>query len=87
MTIKCPLCGEVVRRTSFGYGCSGYREKGCKFAVSNVICQRVISVSNVKHMLETGKSYKIDGFISSKSGKTFSAFLKLENGRAVFDFN
>ncbi len=83
---KCPLCGEQVTRTSFGYGCSGYKEKGCKFAVSNVICSRVISLANVQHMLETGKTHKIDGFVSPKSGKTFQARLKLENGRAVFDF-
>ena len=46
-----------------------------------------ISKANVEKMLETGRSYKIDGFVSPKSGKTFQAFLKLENGRAVFDFN
>lgn len=84
---KCPLCGENVVRTSFGYGCSGYREKGCRFGVSNVICSRVISISNMKQLLETGKTYKIDGFISKKNGKSFAAHLKLENGRAVFDFS
>lgn len=84
---KCPLCGGDVIRTSFGYGCSGYKENGCKFGVSNVICSRVISVSNMKKLLETGKTYKIDGFISKKSGKKFWAYLKLEKGRAVFDFN
>ncbi len=84
---KCPLCGENVTRTVFGYGCSGYKENGCKFAVSKVICSRIISLSNVKKLLETGKTYKIDGFVSPKSGKSFQAYLKLENGRAVFDFN
>lgn len=83
----CPLCGEMVRRTGFGYGCMGYKEKGCKFSVSNVICGRVISLQNVKKLLETGKTYKIQGFISPKSGKSFDGYLKLENGRAVFDFN
>lgn len=84
---KCPMCGRDIIRTSFGYGCSGYKEKGCKFSLSNVICSRVISVANVKKLLESGRSYKTDGFISPKSGKTFSAYLKLENGRAVFDFS
>ena len=83
---KCPLCGEKVRRTSFGYGCSGYREKGCKFSLNSVICKRVISLQNVKHLLETGRTYKIEGFVSPKSGKEFSAYLKLDNGKAVFDF-
>lgn len=83
---NCPLCGEVVRRTSFGYGCSGYREKGCKFAVSNVICGRVISLKNVRQLLSTGKTYKIEGFVSQKSGKKFAAYLKLQDGRTVFEF-
>ncbi len=83
---KCPLCSNNIIRTSFGYGCSGFRDNGCKFAVSNIICGRVISVSNVKQLLATGKTYKIDGFVSPKSGKKFQAFLKLENGRTVFEF-
>lgn len=82
---SCPLCGETVRRTKFGYGCSGYKN-GCKFALSNVILGRVISVKNVKALLQTGKTSKIEGFVSKKTGKTFASFLKLENGRAVFDF-
>ena len=84
---KCPLCGEDVVRTSFGYGCTGYKEKECKFSVRNVICGRVISVSNMKKLLETGKTYKIEGFVSPRTGKTFSSYLKLSDGRAEFDFN
>ncbi|MGM9551361.1 MAG: DNA topoisomerase [Clostridia bacterium] len=84
---KCPLCKNDVVRTSFGYGCSGYREVGCKFGVNNVICSRVISLANMRKLLETGKTYKISGFISPKNGKSFDAYLKLENGRAVFDFS
>lgn len=83
----CPLCSGTVLRTSFGYGCSNYKEKNCKFGISNVICSRVISVSNVKQLLETGRSYKIEGFISPKSGKNFQSYLKLENGKVVFDFS
>lgn len=84
---KCPLCGENVVRTSFGYGCSGYKEKKCKFSVRNVICGRVISISNMKKLLETGRTYKIEGFVSPRTGKSFSSYLKLTGGRAEFDFN
>ncbi len=82
---KCPLCGSEVRRTKFGYGCSGYKE-GCRFSINGVICQRVISIANVKLLLSEGRTAKINNFIS-KNGKPFSAYLKLENGRAVFDFS
>ena len=40
----------------------------------------------MRMLLETGKTSKIQGFIS-KNGKQFSAVLKLEDGKAVFDFS
>ncbi len=82
---KCPLCQGNVVRTKFGYGCDRYKD-GCKFSVNNVILGRVISVSNVKMLLENGKTSKIEGFISKKTGKPFSAVLKLEGDKVSFDF-
>ncbi len=81
----CPRCGGNVLRTKFGYGCDRYKD-GCKLSINNVILDRVISVSNVKLLLETGKTSKIEGFISKKTGKTFSAVLKLHDDGVVFDF-
>ena len=83
---KCPLCERDVIRTKFGYGCTGYKE-GCKFSINKSICKRVVSLSNVKMLLATGKTSKIQGFVS-KNGKAFDAVLKLdESGKVVFDFN
>ncbi len=84
---KCPLCGRDMKRFRSFYGCTGYREKDpCKFSVNISICGRVISVSNLKMLTETGKTAVIQGFVSSRTKKPFDAALKLENGRAVFDF-
>ena len=82
---KCPLCGGDVVRTFFGYGCSKYKETGCRFSAKLIICGRPISLINMKMLLETGRTSKIKGF-RSKTGSTFDAFLKLDDGRAVFDF-
>ena len=82
---KCPLCKNDVVRTKFGYGCSGYKE-GCKFGFGNYICNRTISLSNAKSLLDTGKTHKIKGFISKKTGKIFDAYLKLDEGKVVFSF-
>jgi len=82
---KCPLCGNDVIRSRYGYACTGYKENGCKFKIGGVICGRVISPSNAKLLLETGKTSKIEGF-TSKNGKLFDAALKLDGDRAVFDF-
>ncbi len=84
---NCPVCGKNIVRTTFGYGCSAYRETGCRFSVSGVICSRVIPKSAVKSMIENGKSQVLEEFISPKSGKKFSAALRLdENNRTIFDF-
>ena len=46
------------------------------------------SIANVKKLLKTGKTYKIQGFISKKSGKSFDAYLKIDDEKkVVFDFN
>ena len=82
---KCPLCDGDIKRTKFGYGCSNYREKECKFTINGYILGRSISKANAKLLLETGKTSKIQGF-TSKNGKKFDAFLKLQDGKIVFDF-
>ncbi len=83
---SCPLCGGDVVRTKFGYGCSAYRD-GCKFALSFSICGATISASNASKLLDTGITDVIDTFYSKKKGKNFAARLKLQDGKAVFDFN
>ena len=82
---KCPLCGKNVKRYRRVYGCEGYKD-GCTFKVGSYICKRSISASNMRMLLETGRTSKIKGFVS-KNGKSFDAALKLENGKAVFDFD
>ena len=82
---KCPVCGKPVLRGRYGYGCSGYKE-GCKFKISGIVCKRIISKTNAKMLLETGKSSKIKGFVS-KAGKPFDATLIMEkDGSIKFDF-
>ena len=84
---KCPLCAGEIRRTTFGYGCSEYKTKACRFSVKEYICGRAISLSNMKLLLETGKTSVIKGFVSSKSGKRFDAALKLDGSDVKFEFD
>ncbi len=83
---KCPLCGSDVVRTNFGYGCSSYRD-GCKFSLSFNICGATISINNASKLLKDGITDTIDTFYSKRTQKNFSAKLKLQDGKAVFDFN
>ncbi len=82
---KCPKCGRDVVRYRYKYSCSGYKE-GCDFGVGCYICSRAISVSNMKMLLETGRTSKIQGFVSRKTGKKFDGFLVLKDGKAQFEF-
>lgn len=82
---KCPLCGSIVKKNRYAYGCSNYKE--CKFKINTNICNRIISKSNAIKLLNDGETSKIEGFVS-KTGKNFDAKLKLEkDGKIVFDFN
>ena len=83
----CPLCGGEVRRTTFGYGCGSYRENGCKFSINMSICGRTVPISAVKQLLRDGKTDKLSGFISKKSGKSFDGALRLVDGKVKFDFS
>ncbi len=82
---KCPSCQKDVIKGTYGYYCTGYKE-GCKFRISNSICGRVISKTNAIMLLETGKTSKIQGFMSKKTGKAFDATLKLDGTDVKFDF-
>ena len=82
---KCPECGNDVIRGKYGYGCTNYKN-GCKFRIGGILCKRVITPDTAKKLLTDGRTEKIEGFWS-KNGKPFSAFLKIEENKVVFDFN
>ena len=82
---NCPLCGKPVSQRGRFYGCSGWRE-GCKFSVNTYICSRAIPLDAMKRLLRDGTTGVLDGFVSRKSGKKFSAALVLKDGRTEFDF-
>ena len=82
---KCPICGGIVKRFKYNYGCSEYKA-GCTFSIPSYLCKRAISVSNAKMLLKEGHSSKIKGFVSKK-GTLFDAVLVMQNEKCVFDFN
>lgn len=73
---KCPLCGEQMVKTKYGYKCSknGINE-GCQFfigAIAGVMLEEI----QVKKLLDYGKSDLIKGFKPKEKGKNpFSAYL------------
>lgn len=82
----CPLCKSNVVRTRFGYGCNSYKD-GCKFAFGLEICGAVVSSAQASKILSQGRSDVIDCFFSKRTNKKFSARLKLDQDKIVFDFS
>ena len=82
---KCPMCGKEIFRGRYGYVCGGYKD-GCPFQIKTYICGKTISVTLAKQLIETGETDVLDGFVSQKSGKTFSAKLKMSEGKTTFVF-
>ena len=81
---KCPECGKNVIRGKYDYGCLGYKE-GCGFRIGGEICGRPITFFEAQALLSAGITPNLSGFIS-KNGKQFSARLKMDGDKAVFDF-
>ncbi|MBR1676163.1 MAG: topoisomerase C-terminal repeat-containing protein, partial [Clostridia bacterium] len=80
----CPLCGKKLVRGRYNYGCTGYKS-GCEFRINFKILGSTINKDDVAALLEKGATDK-KSFIS-KSGKEFTAKLKMdENKKIVFDF-
>ena len=84
----CPVCqkGQVYALES-AYTCENTlaAAKTCTFRMGKMILQREISQEQAQKLIATGKTDLLPKFISKK-GRPFSARLKLENGKVVFEF-
>ena len=81
---KCPACGGTIKKLAWGYGCSNYKT-GCAFSISSKFAGKTLPEAQVKKLLEKGITDEINGF-KSKEGKSFSAKLKVEDGKITFAF-
>lgn len=79
---KCPKCGSSVIALPKAYVCEKGKEN-CGFGLAKVICEKTISDAQVKKLLEKGSTDEIEGFVSKKTGKKFSASLILKEDKTV----
>lgn len=84
---KCPLCGEEVTVSRFGYSCRGYKTNGCRLSIPRRFCGRIIPKTFAAYLLEHRRAPKRGGFVS-KAGKPFEAVLELtDEGKVRFVFD
>jgi DNA topoisomerase-3 len=84
---KCPACSANVFEAGAVYICEKARgkEPTCKFRSGKMILNQAIDRTQMKKLLETGKTDLLTGFIS-KRNRPFKAFLAVKEGKTVFEF-
>jgi DNA topoisomerase-3 len=83
----CPTCkqGKVLKGNA-AYGCSRFRD-GCTLRVPFELAGKALSEKQITDLLLKGKTPKIKGFTSPKTGNKFEAQLVLnEEGKVTFLF-
>ena len=80
-TVKCPRCGELLKKSQWYYECD------CGFRLGHTVAKVPLSEETIKELLKTGKTKeKVTGF-TSKAGNVFDACLKYEDERISLDFD
>ncbi len=74
----CPVCRRDVIENRKGYSCWSKDDPGCGFVIWKKKAGKILPVSVVRELIETGRTEKpVTGF-RGRSGRTFRAKLRLE---------
>jgi DNA topoisomerase III len=76
----CPVCGRDVIENRKGYSCWSKDDPGCGFVIWKKKANKILPVSVVKELMEKRRTEKAVPGFRGRSGRTFSAKLKLEQG-------
>lgn len=87
---KCPACGGRVFELPMAYACENSQKQGdakCAFRVGKVILQQPVERAQFDKLMAGGKTDLLTGFVSNKTHRRFSAYLKADKkGKVGFEF-
>jgi DNA topoisomerase-3 len=84
---KCPVDQADVVVTDGAFICKNYFDKKCKLRIPKTVLGRTIDGGQVQKLLVDQKTDLLDGFRSKRTGKLFSARLRLQkDGKFKFEF-
>jgi DNA topoisomerase III len=76
----CPICGRDVIENRKGYSCWTKEDPGCGFVIWKKKANKILPAAVVKELMQTRRTTKAVSGFRGRSGRTFSAKLKLEQG-------
>jgi DNA topoisomerase III len=76
----CPVCGRDVIENRKGYSCWTKEDPGCGFVIWKRKAGKVLPVSVAKELMAKGRTEKQVAGFKGRSGRTFRAKLRLEQG-------
>ncbi len=79
-SINCPNCSQPLEIAPWGYVC---KNAECGLRLGHTIAGRILSHSEMQNLIATRETPILDGFISKKSGKTFSAKLLMKDDYSI----
>ena len=85
----CPKCGAAVHEHGMSYVCekSVGPVRSCDFRSGKIILQQEISPDEMRRLLADGRTGLLPGFVSSRTGRKFKAFLvRAADGKIGFEF-
>lgn len=85
----CPRCRSQVFEWDSRYLCekSQAETRPCKFKSGTVILEQPVDRAQMAKLLSEGKTDLLEGFVSSRSGRPFGAWLVLDDaGKVTFEF-
>ncbi|MGI9306698.1 MAG: topoisomerase C-terminal repeat-containing protein, partial [Gammaproteobacteria bacterium] len=83
----CPKCAAPVRDAGNMFLCERKPSEACDFSLSRRLLLREMQAEEIKMLLAEGKTELLEGFVSKKSGRAFSAYLTLTGkGKLGFEF-
>ncbi len=86
---QCPRCGGRVFEWNSQYVCEKFQaeKKPCRFKAGKVILEQPLERAQMAKLLAEGKTDLLPNFVSSKSGRSFAAWLTTDDaGKVTFEF-
>ena len=69
----CPVCKKPVIELPYAYRCKGYTDGTCGVYITKFFPQKTVEKERFEELFTKGESGEIDGLISQKTGKPYSA--------------